>query len=61
MPTSARRLCTGVALYAHETVLRQGFSTLWSSSPTPFMKNGVEGGPHQAGLAVVMTRRITVV
>ncbi len=48
MPSSASRLCTGVALYAPETVLRHWFSTLWSSSPSPFWKYGVEGGAHQA-------------
>jgi hypothetical protein len=53
MHTSAWRLRTGVALYAPETVLGPMFSALWRSSPSPFRKNGVEGGAHQAGQPVV--------
>ncbi len=48
-PTSAWRLRTVVALYAPETVLRQWFSIFWSSSPTPFQKNGVKWGPTKQG------------
>ncbi len=61
MPTSAWRLRTGVALYAPETVLRQWFSTLWGAFPSPFRKNEVEVGAHQAGQPVVMAGRTTAV
>jgi hypothetical protein len=61
MLTSAWRLCTGVALYALETVLRQWFSTLWSSSASPFQRIGVKVGRHQAGQPVVMIGYTTAV
>jgi hypothetical protein len=53
--------CSRASLYAPETVLRQRFSTLWSSTPSPFQKNGVEGGAHQAGQPVVIARLTTAV
>jgi hypothetical protein len=45
MLTSAWRFITGVALWAPEIVLRQWFSTLWSSSPAHTQRNGnIRGG-----------------